>query len=140
MPKREDDRSSAAIQHDLVDLERRGWEALTSPNGAAFYAEVLSDDAVMVFPDLVLTRQESLSAIAGAAPWSSFSLEDVHVLPIGAEGGIVTYRAVAERAGGSTYDALMTSVYAKRDGAWRLVLHQQTPSARHVTKGPSPAR
>jgi hypothetical protein len=84
----------------------------------------------MVFPDTVLSRQESLSAIAGARPWSSFSLEDVHVLPVGAEGGIITYRAVAKRAGESTYDALMTSVYAKRDGAWRLVLHQQTPSAR----------
>jgi len=131
LDRHEDERSSAGIQHDLVDLERRGWEALTSPDGAAFYAEVLSDDAKMVFPDTVLTRQESLSAIAGAAPWSSFSLEDVHVLAVGAEGGIITYRAVATRAGAFTYDALMTSVYAKRDGAWRLVLHQQTPSARN---------
>jgi hypothetical protein len=131
LDRHEDERSSAEIQHDLVDLERRGWEALTSPDGAAFYAEVLSDDAVMVFPDTVLTRQESLSAIAGAAPWSSFSLEDVRVLPVGTEGGIITYRAVANRGAESTYDAVMTSVYAKRAGAWRLVLHQQTPSARH---------
>ena len=27
----------------------------------------------------------------------------------------------------SLYAAVMSSVYARRDGAWRLVLHQQTP-------------
>jgi hypothetical protein len=50
---------------ELEALEVRGWEALSGPDGAAFYQE--------------------------------------------------------------PYRALMSSVYARRDGRWRLVLHQQTP-------------
>jgi len=39
---------------------------------------------------------------------------------------VLTYRWRSRR-GDSTYAAVMSSVYARRDGAWRLVLHQQTP-------------
>jgi hypothetical protein len=39
----------------------------------------------------------------------------------------VTYRASATRAGEPPYRALMSSVYVRVDGRWRLALHQQTP-------------
>ena len=113
----------------LVDLERRGWDALSSSNGAEFYADVMSDDGLMVFPGMVLTKQESIAVIREAPPWSSYRLEDVRVLPVGAHGAIVFYRAVANRAGRPTYDAMMTSVYVMRGATWKLVLHQQSPAS-----------
>ena len=40
---------------------------------------------------------------------------------------IITYRAAAEREGSEQYRARVSSGYVKRDGAWRMVFHQQTP-------------
>jgi hypothetical protein len=118
-----------APTHPVVDLERRGWEALSSSHGAEFYAEVMSDEGLMVFPGMVLTKQESIAVIREAARWSSYRLEDVRVLPVGDQGAIVFYRAVADRAGRPTYDAMMTSVYVLRAGTWKLILHQQSPAS-----------
>jgi hypothetical protein len=114
---------------ELEELERRGWEALCGPDGAAFYDEVMADDGLMVFPGTILDRDASLAAIASAAPWASFELIDVQAVELSADAGLVTYRAVAQRPGRPPYEALMTSVYSRREGAWRLVLHQQTPAS-----------
>jgi hypothetical protein len=41
---------------------------------------------------------------------------------------ILTYRAKAcRRATGELYDAIVSSGYVKRNGAWKLAFHQQTP-------------
>jgi uncharacterized protein (TIGR02246 family) len=116
-----------AVADEVEDIEHRGWQALSSADGAAFYANLMADDGLMVFPGSVLDRQQSLRAIAGAPPWASFDLEDVRVIETGPDGALVTYRAIAQREGEAPYRAWMSSVYARRDGAWRLVLHQQSP-------------
>ena len=112
---------------ELEALEREGWEALSGPDGAAFYDEVMADDGVMVFPGMVLDKPQTLAAIAAERPWSSFELAEVRVVKGNDDSAIVTYRATAQR-GRVVYRALMTSVYARRDGRWRLLLHQQTPT------------
>lgn len=112
---------------ELEALERRGWEALSGADGAAYYANVMADDGLMVFPGILLDRAQSLRAIAGAPPWASFDLEDVRIVEAGPDGAIVTYRATAQREGEAPYRAWMSSVYARRGGSWRLVLHQQSP-------------
>ena len=119
---------------ELEALEREGWEALSGPNGAAFYDEQMADDGLMVFPGFVLDKRGSLEAISGAQPWTSFELSDLRVIEAGPDTGVITYRAAARREGAAPYHALMTSVYARRDGRWRLLLHHQTPTA-----GPTPA-
>ena len=116
-----------AVTDEVEDLERRGWEALSGPDGAAFYTDVMADDGVMLFPGIILNRDQSLHAIAGAPPWATFDLEDVRVVEAGADGAVVIYRATARREGEAPYRAWMSSVYARRDGRWRLVLHQQSP-------------
>ncbi len=40
----------------------------------------------------------------------------------------VVYRVVAHHGGAEPYRALISSTYVRADGAWRLVLHQQTPA------------
>ena len=113
---------------ELEALERQGWEALCGPHGAAFYDDLMADDGLMVFPGVVLDKAATVGAIAGASAWESFELADVRVIEAAPDSGFVTYRATAQRAGQESYRALMSSVYARRDGRWRLVLHQQTPS------------
>ena len=114
---------------EIETLERRGWQALSGPDGAAFYADVMAEDGVMVFPGSVLDRDASLRAIADAPPWSTFDLTDMHVIDFGRDSALVTYRATSRRGGEAEYRALMSSVYSRRDGAWKLVLHQQSPSS-----------
>ena len=112
----------------LADLEREGWLALSGPDGALFYDDLMADDGLMVFPGSVLDKAASIEAIRGAAPWATFELADTRVVLPTPDTAIVAYRATAARAAAAPYRALMTSVYACRDGRWRLVLHQQTPS------------
>jgi hypothetical protein len=111
---------------DLEALERRGWDALSGANGAAFYEGVMADDGLMVFPGVVMDKQAALGAIGQAAPWSAYELSDVHVTA-GNGVGLITYRAVGQRSGQVRYEAFMSSVYVHRGDAWRLLLHQQSP-------------
>ena len=112
---------------EIEALERQGWEALSSPNAARFYEEVMADDGLMVFPSLVMDKQAALRAIHQAEPWSTFELSDVRVT---ASQGVrlIIYRAVAQRSGQPQYQAVMSSVYVRRGDDWKLLLHQQTPS------------
>lgn len=56
----------------------------------------------------------------------SYELADIHVVPIGADGGALTYRPTAQRGDEPPFVALMASSYVLVDGAARLALHQQT--------------
>jgi Domain of unknown function (DUF4440) len=116
----------ADVAAELEDLERRGWEALSGPDGAAFYEDAMANDGLMVFPGMVMDKHAALDAIRSVEPWSRFDLTDVRVELAAGAVGLVTYRAKAERAG-RPYEATMSSVYVRVGGAWRLVLHQQSP-------------
>jgi uncharacterized protein (TIGR02246 family) len=117
---------------DLIELERQGWDALAAGNGAAFYARLMTDDAIVVVPGMVLDRTQTLASWEGMAPWSSYRLDHERVLALGADITLVTYEATATRPGDDRpYHAQLTSVYVAGDGSddeeWRLAFHQQTP-------------
>lgn len=114
------------MAHEIEELERRGWEALSGPDGAAFYEDVITDDGLMVFPGLTLDKAAAVAAIADASPWQRHRLDDVRIAEAG-DTAVITYRATAQREGDPEYRARMSSVYARIDGRWRLVLHQQSP-------------
>ena len=121
------DRRMVVDEKELIELEHRGWDALSAPDGAGFYADLMTDDAVMVFPGTVMTKRESLAAMSSARPWASYRLLDVRVLRVGTGGRLVLYRALAKRASGVEYEALMSSIYVRRSDGWKMVFHQQTP-------------
>ena len=121
------DRRTVYDEREVIDLERRGWDALCTPNGPAFYADLMTDDAMMVFPGSTMTKKESLAAMRSAKPWSSYTFEVPRVLRVGTGGRLVLYRAIAKR-GAQTYDALMASIYVRRSDGWKMVFHQQTPA------------
>jgi len=113
------------LAREIEQLERRGWGALSGPNGAAFYADVMADDGLMVFPRLILDKRRTLAAIEAEAPWDGFDLSDIRVVEATPDAATIVYRAVARR-GRFVYRANMSSAYARRDGRWQLVLHQQS--------------
>jgi hypothetical protein len=117
-----------ALLDDLVRLETDGWQAISERRGGEFYGEVLAGEGVMVLPGaMVLDKRTAIPALDGPVTWEWFRIEDEHTVAIGDDAAALVYRATAQRPGEPEYRAMMTSVYARRDGSWRMVLHQQTP-------------
>lgn len=114
---------------DILELERRGWQVLSTGNEEAkqFYAQLLREDAVMLFPGgmRIDGKQEILKSLE-AQPWESFELEETELLDITAEVATLVYRVAARREGSPLYEALVSSTYVRENGAWKLVLHQQS--------------
>lgn len=118
------------MKQDISELERQGWQALSSERSAAvdFYAELLTDDAVMVFPGgMVLKGKEAVLDSLASQPWESFEIADEQVVSLSEEVATLIYKVTAQRAGSAPYTALISSTYVQRNGAWQLALHQQTP-------------
>ena len=116
------------LEQTLIDLERAGWEALSKPGeGARFYDEQLTEDALMVFGFGLLDRAGAIEAMASAPPWSTFRIEEPRVVELGDGAAVLTYLATAQREGDEEYVGRTTSVYTRANGAWRMALHQQTP-------------
>lgn len=114
------------LDDQLLNIEEQFWKA-----GADFYRQHLTDDALMAFaePAGVLTRDTAIQAISTSPRWSAVSFQEVHVLQPTADTAILSYQATAHREGkASSYSARVASIYVNRDGAWKLIFHQQTPS------------
>lgn len=116
--------------HELLDLERSGWEALSTSGeaAAAFYEEVLADEVLMLLPGgmVIDDRAQIVEAMQGP-PWTSYELSDERVLTLDETSAVVAYYGRARR-GDVDYTALFNSTYVQHNGRWRLVLHQQTPT------------
>ena len=112
----------------LVELERQGWDALKNGAGREFYDALLADGAVMVFPFGVMERHDAIDGMAQAQPWQDYRLDDVTVHPVAADIAVVAYRAWAQRDGDEAYEAMLASTYVRRNGDWRMVLHQHSPT------------
>ncbi|HEY0683450.1 MAG TPA: nuclear transport factor 2 family protein [Steroidobacter sp.] len=115
---------------ELIQLEEQGWRALSTEGdaGKKFYASVLREDAVMLFPGgMRIEGREPILESLGAQPWESFRIEDPKVVQLTAESASVVYKATARRKGSEAYTALISSTYV-RGTSWQLVVHQQTPT------------
>ena len=113
---------------ELADLERRGWEALSTEGAAGpFYDEVLVDEPLMLLPGgMVLDDRATIVDSMGGAPWDTYELEEIRVVPLGEEAAVVAYGATAVR-GETQVSSLFNSTYVRVGGRWRLAVHQQTP-------------
>lgn len=110
------------LRQHLLELER----ALGGGTGDT-YREHLTDDAVVVVPGAAITREQCAFAIDSTPGWDEFEISDDRLLQPTDDTAILTYRWRSQR-GDFVYESLMSSVYARQaDGAWKLVLHQQTP-------------
>jgi hypothetical protein len=113
---------------ELLDWERRYWAAAGDPE---FYDAHLAESALMVFPAPygIFDRAATIEAVGNSAGWRSYELDEAVAVELGDDGAVLAYRARAVRADGSAYDAYVASVYVRREGEWKLALHQQTPDA-----------
>lgn len=117
---------------ELLDKERELWDANVAGDGA-FYAKALRDDALAVSPWGVLGKEAVVAAVnANRNPYTGYRLSDPVALPLGHDAAVLTYRAEVdgENEGGLfTHTVYATSAYARADGDWRSVFHQQSLTA-----------
>jgi hypothetical protein len=109
------------LEH-LVGLERRFWTA-----GANFYRTLLAEDCVMLFGGMgIMERKQAIDGIAESGRWEDVTMEEARVTVLGDDVAVLCYRGSARREG-EDYTALVSSVYARRHGEWKLALHHQSP-------------
>lgn len=111
------------VHEELLRIEHELGSA-----SADAYRRHLAGDALIVLPSGVLDREACIAAIEGSPAWDEFAIADARVLDLGPDAAVLTYRW-SSRRGAAPYDAFMSSAYVRRDGRWRLVLHQQSPTA-----------
>jgi hypothetical protein len=116
------------LAQQLLEVERRLWK-----NDVDLYRDNLVEDALLVFPETgVIDRSFALDAIrienAAGSRWADVTFEDVRALPLVPDAAVLTYRVTARWAHESTeLTALASSVYVRRNGGWKVALHQQSP-------------
>jgi hypothetical protein len=108
----------------LLELERRFW---TDPS-VELYQDVMAPNGLLVFaPVGLLDKEQTLEAIGGSWPWSEVEIDDPRQVELAPGSAALVYRARGVREGQDAYEALVTSVYVRRNGGWKLALHHQTP-------------
>jgi hypothetical protein len=120
------------LEQQLLDIERKLWT-----NDAAFYKSYLLDESLLVFPETgVITRSVAVDAILAenveGRRWAEVQFDDIRSLQLADDTALLTYRVAARWQHEEAKSlALASSVYVKRDGAWKLAFHQQT----HIAAG-----
>jgi hypothetical protein len=117
---------------ELLEIERKGWDSLCDGSGANFYGRVMTDDALMVLANgMVMDRGQVVDALGQSPPWSSYAIDDVRLVELGADAAALVYVGTARRNGeGEPFVGAMSSVYRRIGDEWRLALYQQTPVAK----------
>ncbi|MFB6346555.1 MAG: DUF4440 domain-containing protein [bacterium] len=115
------------LRQELVEIEKEFWEA--PPDGSIYNERMVADGRILMpSPGGTMDRDETVEAVEGSKPWTSYEFLDLKCHELGDDAGLLTYRTCAHRDGMSEpYEALITSVYRKEGGFWKLVTHQQTP-------------
>ena len=114
---------------ELIEIERAGWEALATGGDAAarYYDDVLAEEVLFLLPHGIAIddRAAVIDSMRGD-PWSSYELTEERLVDLTGACAVVAYLARAVRHG-EEYSALVSSTYVRRDGHWKLAVHQQTP-------------
>jgi hypothetical protein len=112
------------IQDELTPIERGFWTG-----DAGYYRENLDDECVTVFAEMAgkFRKDQIAGMIKDKDRWRDLKLDVKGCLEPAPGFAILTYAVTASRHNKSPYAAVVSSVYVRRNGAWKMVMHQQTP-------------
>jgi ketosteroid isomerase-like protein len=112
------------LRDELLRLEEGFWKATGDPD---YYREHMADDGLAVFSEGVMGKDAAVASTTapGSEGWSEIRVEEPRVIELADNAVALVYRGTARR-NGEPYAANCTTVYARRDGEWKLALHQQS--------------
>ncbi len=114
----------------LLDLERRTWDALSGPNPVREFGPFLASEVVMLFPGGMMLHGKAacLEPLGGVPAWETYQIDEPSVVGLTGDSGVIAYRVRAQRPGQDAYSALVSSSWVRRRGTWQLICHHQTPA------------
>ncbi len=114
-----------SLHTDLLAMEMKFWSG-----DAAFYRQNLDDECLTVFTKMagVQTKEDVAGMVAqDSQRWQDLKIDEKGFVEPTRDVAILSYEASARRGTGERYRALVSSGYVRRNGAWKLAFHQQTP-------------
>ena len=119
------------LQDDLLAMEQQLWSG-----GKTAYRQTLDNDCLVAFTEMVgVSSRDAIADQADAGRWHDLDLEPEAFLQPTNDVAILTYRVSAVRGNDQPYNARVSSGYVRRDGAWKMMFHQQTPLPEAASKG-----
>jgi hypothetical protein len=119
------DTYESEIEAVLLALKAAAVRA-TEKGDIVFYAEYLSEDAIGVTPQGVMTKQQILASLKGGG-FKSSKIEDTRAIALSDDAGMVTYRAWFETPEGFSREVFVSTLYRRYADGWKGVFYQQTP-------------
>lgn len=111
---------------EVLELEKAFW--LIGGGNPDFWREHCAGDAIIALPMGIMGKDDTLAQIEGSPPWQKVRFHGIRAVETGGT-VIVSYRATGQARGAAAeYEAVVSSAYARRDGKWQLVFHQQSPT------------
>jgi hypothetical protein len=105
--------------------EKRIIEAERSSDRAVFQ-KLLADDSITIGPDGRRRTKVETIAIIHSIPAQNVTASDFVVLPAGRDASIVNYTVDAVLPSGVKRRHTATSIWVRRQNAWRMLFHQGT--------------
>ena len=111
------------LRDDLISMEKRLWSG-----GQSEYRNALDNDCLVAFTEMAgISSRDEIASQASASRWSDVDIDVDGLLRPTDDVAILTYHVHAVREKNVPYDAVVSSGYVRRDGAWKMMFHQQTP-------------
>lgn len=111
---------------EVLDLERDFW--LVGGGNPDFWRDNCADEAIIALPAGLMTKDETVTVMESSGPWETVQFDGVRTVAT-PDTVIVSYRATGRAEGElDDYVAVVSSAYARRDGVWMLLFHQQSPA------------
>jgi len=120
------------LREQLMAMERQSWEFLRSRDRAAM-RRFLPDDALQIYADGTRYTKSQVIDYMPDYRLDRYDIEPTYGLRmISPDAALLIYRVTSRGAARfdrpETSKVLATSLYVRRDGKWRAVLYQETPS------------
>lgn len=113
------------MSDEVWESERRLWL-----EGGDAYVELLHPECIVVFgePFGIMKGDAITESLRDALRWTEVEMVDRSTTRQGNETIVIAYKAEGHRRGSAPYHAYCSSTYVRRDGALRIIQHQQTPT------------
>jgi hypothetical protein len=112
----------------LLHEAHEGWRAILAGKGGDYYQRTMTQDALLILPGAVVSRDEVHAAFKAAGPLDRYELHDPAVIRLGAHAGVLVYRSLAWRGDEATELRMSTTyLFNENDGGWSVAAHQESP-------------
>lgn len=110
-------------KEQLLTIERGFWH-----QGADYYNQHISDNALFIFPGMRLGKADGVNAADAAPRWNQLDLTDEKLMEITKEVAVLTYHAEGRREEQEKpYTGNITTIYRLENSDPKMIFHQHTP-------------